>query len=328
MIFLDITKGFFMELNITVSFHKMVVLDSEGKLIPSSKLQTLLTEGFAGLQTDDTNIQKRMFEDYGLYVAKFESDRYKCYMFVQDSRDGYAEKIYKPGNEVISTDKNDTRSRKFFTSLDFSDPNIVFICNSYLGQYGCFFSIHKAIKKILSKDGYKLDIQPIIVNSEFSHYFEQGEVKNIEITHYKPICDVAEQTWYKTKGTFSISSASGGKTGKDVFSLKMKDILSKQSREEIATNLLKGLNIISSDDKIAITESEITSQNLGNIYIKLYVKFGNQVRPIDFMKGLSSLATRFIINGCEKDQDGNPSFESIKLKSDEILDIDLKDRIK
>ncbi|MFQ6696009.1 MAG: hypothetical protein ACLRFF_03715 [Alphaproteobacteria bacterium] len=307
---------------VTVAFHRLTIQNSHNAVIPvDNTIKNIVITGLESLMVTNPEDKKTCFKNYHLYVNNIEKTADNVYCRISDSRDGYSEDIYIANSEkFFTTGVNDIRSKQFFMNLDFSNNGYILICNQYLGNSGCYMAIEKAVSKILNDAGYKLKSVAIVNKGELSEYFEKGGIKAFEVTHFEQQSDVADDNAFCKKSTVILSPATRSKTSFEKFYAKIKRVFHNDNnqmrdRHEIAAKLIQESGI-----KYAFIENDgLDGINLSEYRVKVMSNHGS----FDLIKHDGTIATRYDISHCNKDDNGNPSFEDIKNKIN-----DIKPRIK
>ena len=302
---------------ITVAFHRLTIQNGHNAVIPvDNTIKDIILKGLKSLKVTSSEDKKACFKEYHLYVNDIEWTDDNIYCRISDSRDGYREDIYIANSEnFFTTGVDDIRSKQFFMNLDFSNNGYILICNQYLGNSGCYMAIEKALSKILSDAGYKLKSMAIVNKGELSEYFEKGGIKAFEVTHFEQQFDVADDNAFCKKSTVILSPTSRGKTGLNKFYAKVQRVFHNDNnkvrdRREIAEELIQESGI-----SPAFVENDgLDGVDLSEYRVKVISKYGS----FDLIKYDGTTATRYDIPHCEKDDDGNPSFEDIKNKIDNM----------
>lgn len=302
---------------VTVAFHKLELYNCHGgHVVINDEIKDIIKIGLLSLKVTTLEDKKKCFEEYHLYVNEIQEETSIIYCRISDSRYGYPEDIYKDGsNEQIETSANDIRSKKFFMSLDFSNEQYILVSNQYLGNNGCYMAIEKSIKKILTNAGYKIVSNAIVNKGELREYFQQGGIKSFEVTRFEEQADIADNNGFSKKCTVSLSPTTRSRSGMNRFYNKVHDIFLGEderihNQEYIAKRIVQesGLNAAS------VRYDGVDGIDLAQYRVKVISKYGQY----DLINQDGTMATRYDISHCEKDPDGNPNFEDIKNKTNEI----------
>ena len=302
---------------ITVAFHVLKIQNSNNAVVPvDDTIKTIITKGLNALKVTSSEDKKSCFKNYHLYVNNIEEIADNIYCRISDSRDGYSEDIYIANSEnFFTTSKDDIRSKQFFMNLDFSNSQYILICNQYLGNSGCYMAIEKALSKILNDTGYKLKSTAIVNKGELSEYLEKGGVKSFEVTHFEQQSDVADDNAFCKKSTVMLSPVTRGKISLDKFYKKMKRVFHNDNNEMRDTREIAAKLIEESGMTHAFVENDgLDGIDLSEYRVKVISKYGS----FNLIQQDGTMAHRYDVSHCEKDPDGNPNFEDIKNKINNI----------
>lgn len=304
---------------VTTAFHRLTVYNRQGGDIQiDNYIKNIIKNGLQGLKVTGQDEKKQCFEHYHLYVNEIEENGNNIYCRVSDSRFGYPEDIYiAASDETIETGVEDVRSKKFFMNLDFSNKGYILICNQYLGNSGCYMAIEKALRKILTNSGYKLNSIAIVNKGELNEYFQKGGIRAFEVTRFESQPDVADDNGFLKKCTVCLSPTTRSKTSLNKFYNKVRSFFigdndNIRDKQEIAKMVIQ-----ESDIKAAIVANDgIDGIDLGQYRVRVISKHGQY----DLINQDGTMATKYLVANCVKDPDGNPNFEDIKNKTNEIME--------
>ena len=302
---------------VTVAFHMLTVKNKrDTRVCVDSTIKDIISTGLKALQVTTPEDKKRCFKTHNLYVNNIEANTDNIYCSISDSRYGYPEDIYITGTaKPITTGVNDIRSKKFFVNLDFSNQDYILVCNQYLGNSGCYMAIEKALHKILTDAGYSSHSVAMVNKGELSTYFQKGGIRSFEVTHFDPQPDVSDDTAFSRKCTVVLSPTTRSRNSLEKFHAKVSSIFlgdndNIRDKQKIAKQIIQ-----ESDDNVAIVKNDgIDGINLDQYRVKVVSKHGT----FDLINQDGTMATRYDVTGCVKDPDGNPNFDDLKNKINEI----------
>ncbi len=301
---------------ITVAFHRLTISNVNGTgIFDRERIKKIIENGLCALQVESLDEKKHCFEHYHLYVNEIQKDADCIYCRISDSRYGYPEDIYfARSDRAIATSIDDVRSKRFFINLDFSSPGYVLLANQYIGGYGCYMAIEKALRKILLDAGYKLNSTAIVNKGEIKEYFEKGGIKAFEVTRFEPQADIADDNVFCKKCTVTLSPTTRSKSDHAKFYDRIQRIFMNgkiiRPQHEIAKQM-----VAESQNSAFVANDGVDGINLEQYRVKIYSKNGT----FDLVNQDGTMATKYHIDNCQRDADGNPNFEDIKNKTNTIM---------
>ena len=302
---------------VTMAFHRLTIQNRNNAIVSvDDTIKNIIIQGLKSLKVVTPEDKKQCFKTHNLYVNRIEEDTDNVYCQISDSRYGYPEDIFMTNSsDPIATGINDIRSKQFFVCLDFSNTDYILVGNQYLGNSGCYMAIEKALSKILKDSGYKLNSTAITNKGELNAYFQKGGIKSFEVTHFKPQSDVADDNAFCKKCTVTLSPVTRGRSNMDKFYNKVRSLFlgdedNIQDKRTIAEKIIK-----ESDISVALAKNE----GIDGVDLELFrVKVISNHGTFDLINQDGTVARRYDVPYCKKDADGNPNFEDIKTKTNEL----------